>query len=462
LELSSVDRAVVVGGSMAGLLAARVLVDHVQEVVLVERDRFPAQADFRAGVPQSRHLHVLLARGAGILERLFPGLASELAANGAVTFRWPRDVLWLGAAGWGLRFERSLSLISSRRELLEWSVRRRVLASPRLRVLQEHEVTALIPGADGAAVGGVRLRARPHGASQDLTARLVVDASGRQSRAPGWLEAIGYAAPRQTVVNSFLGYATRQYAPPDGFRADWQALFLQPRAPFSTRGGGLFPIDGGRWIVTVAGVGRDYPPIDDDGFLDFARSLRSPILYEAIREARPLTPVVAYRRTENQLRHYEQLEHWPAGFIVLGDAVCAFNPIYGQGMTVAAESAELLDDWLGRRSPAHTFQRRLRRVLDTPWLLATGEDYRYPTTEGGRPSPLVRVLHRYVDRVMAVATVDELVALTFLQVLHLLTPPIALLVPRVLARALRGPRRPLLTTPPTRTPLADTVLVPLR
>src|SRR5262249_14637514 len=160
---------------------------------------------------------------------------------------------------------------------------------------------------------------------------------------------------------SFLGYATRLYAPPAGFQADWQALFLQPSAP-SARGGGLFPIDGRRWIVTVAGVGRDYPPIDDAGFLDFARSLRSPILYEAIRHAQPLTPLVAYRRTENQLRHYEQLERWPEGFVVLGDAVCAFNPIYGQGMTVAAESAELLDDWLRRPAPAHTFQRRLRRV----------------------------------------------------------------------------------------------------
>jgi hypothetical protein len=147
---------------------------------------------------------------------------------------------------------------------------------------------------------------------------------------------------------------------------------------------------------------------------------------------------------------------------VLGDAVCAFNPIYGQGMTAAAESAELLDDWLGRPAPARAFQRRLRRLVDTPWLLATGEDYRYPSTEGGRPSPLVRLLHRYVDRVMAVATVDELVDMAFIQVLHLLAPPTTLFAPRVMARALHGPRRPLLTTPPTRTPLADSVLVPLR
>jgi 2-polyprenyl-6-methoxyphenol hydroxylase-like FAD-dependent oxidoreductase len=365
--------------------------------------------------------------------------------------RWPRDVLWLGAAGWGMRFEEGLTLLSCRRELLEWRVRQRVLGSPRLRVLEAHEVTDLRPTADGLAIRGVGVRARPGGTSQVLDARLVVDASGRDSRAPAWLQTVGYAAPRQTVVNARLGYASRQYAPPAGFRADWRALLLQSRAPSSVRAGALFPIDGERWLVTLAGRGADQPATDDEGFLAFAASLRSPILYQAIRGARPLTPVAGYRRTENQLRHYAELRRWPERFVVLGDAVCAFNPIYGQGMTVAAESAVLLQAWLRHPRPAQRFQRRLQKLIETPWLLATGEDFRYPTTLGARPSPITRLLHRYFDRLLAVATVDQVVATTFLNVIHLLAPPGALFQPRIVARALRGPGRPLLSEPPTRT-----------
>jgi 2-polyprenyl-6-methoxyphenol hydroxylase-like FAD-dependent oxidoreductase len=447
--MPSADRAIVVGGGLAGLLAARVLVDHFGEVLLVERDRFPEQPEFRPGVPQSRHLHVLLARGAQVLEQLLPGVLAEVSAAGGVSFRWPRDVLWLGAAGWGMRFEQGLSLLSCRRELLEWRVRQRVLDSPRLRVLEGREVTGLCASHDGMAVTGVRVRARPSGASQDLGGALVVDASGRDSRAPAWLQALGYSAPRQTVVNARLSYASRQYAPPAGWRADWQALLLQSKAPSAMRAGALFPIDGGRWLVTLAGRGADHPPTDESGFLAFARTLRSPILYAAITSARALTPAAAYRRTENQLRHYAGLRRWPEGLVVLGDAVCAFNPIYGQGMTVAAESALVLETWLRRPSHAHHFQRQLHKLIETPWLLATGEDFRYPTTLGPRPSPITRLLHRYFDRLLAVATVDQVVATTFLHVIHLLAPPGALFQPRIVVRALRGPGRPLLSTPPT-------------
>jgi 2-polyprenyl-6-methoxyphenol hydroxylase-like FAD-dependent oxidoreductase len=459
--MSSDDRAIVIGGSMAGLLAARVLVDHFPEVVLVERDRLPDDAEFRAGVPQSRHLHVLLVRGAQVLEQLFPGIRSDLVGAGAEILSWPRDVLWHGPAGWAHRFELDVSLISSRRELVEWSVRRRVLASERLRLIQEHDVTDLIAAADGRSVRGIRLHSRVDGSVQELDAGLVVDASGRSSRAPEWLQALGYPAPRQTVVNSFLGYASRQYEPPPGFQADWRALFLQPKAPLTTRAAGLFPVEGGRWIVTVAGAGRDYPPTDEEGFMAFARQLRTPILYETIKHARPLTPIAGYRRTENQLRHYDELLRLPEGLVVLGDAACAFNPIYGQGMTVAGESALVLNDWLGRAEPSLAFQRRLARAVATPWLLATGEDYRYPTTEGGQRNLTTRLMHRYIDRLADVALMDPVVSRAFLSVLHLLAPPTVLFQPNILGRALRGPRGERLSMPPTTTPLAESDLAPV-
>jgi 2-polyprenyl-6-methoxyphenol hydroxylase-like FAD-dependent oxidoreductase len=464
--MPTADRAIVIGGSMAGLLAARVLADHFAEVVLVERDRLPVEADFRPGVPQSRHLHVLLRSGAQLLEQFFPGISSDLISAGAEILSWPRDLLWLGPGGWGQRFDLDFSLLCSRRELVEWSVRRRVLRSERLRLVQEHHVTDLIATSDGTAVRGIRLH--PRGAAdtdsgsetrlQELEADLVVDASGRGSRAPEWLQSLGYPAPRQTVVNPFLGYASRQYEPPPGFKTDWRALFLQARAPQTTRSGGLFPIEDGRWIVTVAGIGGDYPPTDDGGFLEFARTLRTPILYEAIRDARPLTPIAGYRRTANQMRHYAELQRWPDRLVVLGDAACALNPLYGQGMSAAPEAALVLDGWLRRGEPPLAFQRRLAKSVTTPWLLATAEDYRYPTTAGGQRNLSTRLMHRYFDQLTQVALIDPVVARAFLGVVHLLAPPTVLFQPRIVARTLRGPRGRRLNTPPTATPLAASVL----
>jgi pimeloyl-ACP methyl ester carboxylesterase/2-polyprenyl-6-methoxyphenol hydroxylase-like FAD-dependent oxidoreductase len=431
-------RAVVIGGSMAGLLAARVLADQFGEVVIVDRDTFPLGPEPRKGVPQSRHLHVLLARGHRILEHLFPGLLDELIAAGAVPLRWPQDMLWLGIRGWAGRSARGLTFISCRRELLEQRVRQRVLDRPGVRTRQGHDAIGLLATTTQSTVRGVRLRARTDQTDLDIEADLVVDASGRGSHAPEWLEAIGFASPRETVINSFLGYASRLYERSEDGDRDWKGLFLQPNAPEGTRAAALLPVDGNRWHATVAGIARDYPPTDEQGFLDFARSLRTPVFYETIRAARPLTPITAYRSTQNQLRHYDRLARWPERFVVIGDAVCCFNPIYGQGMTVAGESAMELQRWLRDGGAAHEFQRRLARTIATPWLLSTGEDFRYPTTEGGRPTPMTRLMHRYLSRVVAKARTDDVVAHHLIHVLQMVAPPTTLFHPEVVARALRG------------------------
>ncbi|MBV9126363.1 MAG: hypothetical protein JO112_23690, partial [Planctomycetes bacterium] len=279
-----------------------------------------------------------------------------------------------------------------------------------------------------------------------LEADLVVDASGRGSRAPQWLKALGYTPPEDTVVNAFLGYASRVYQSPPNPPAEWKTLYLQSKPPVGKRTGLIAPVEGGRWMVTLSGRGGDYPPTDEAGFLDFARSLPSSMLYEAIRQAEPLSPIAGYRATENRLRHFERLARWPEGFVVLGDAACAFNPVYGQGMTTAALGAVTLDQCL-RSQPAgparvhdglaRRFQRQLAAVNVTPWLLATGEDHRYPTTVGGRPSRLTRLQQHYVDQVIRLSTRDPQTRLTFLKVLHLIQSPRALFGPRVLLGLLR-------------------------
>ena len=431
-----------IGGSIAGLLAARVLTNHFVDVVLVDRDTLPADASARKGVPQSTHLHILLVRGADILEQLFPDLLAELTAAGAARIHWPSEVLWLSPRGWGSRTPAGVMLISCTRDLLEHAIRRRVVTNPRVRVLDEHDATGLLTphGSRARHVAGVRVRSRATGDDTELEADLVVDASGRSSRAPEWLALLGYRAPGETVINSFLGYASRIYEKPKGER-DWKALLLQPRPPTGTRAGVLFPVEGGRWHVTLIGVGRDYPPTDEAGFLEFARSLPSPVLAAAVETARPLSRITGYRRTENQLRRYDELPAWPDGFVVLGDAACSFNPAYAQGMSVAGESALVLDRWLGANTPSRDFQVRLRRAIATPWLLATGEDFRYPTTEGGRPSAATRLMHRYLDRILSTATTDDIVADAFIKVLQMIAPPTTLFAPGVLARTLRGPTR---------------------
>lgn len=447
--------ALVIGGSIAGLLAARVLADYFDWVTVVERAQLPEGPAFRKGVPQSRHVHALLARGAEELERLFPGIVADVRAAGGTSIEWPRDVLWLMPAGWCRRFAGGMKLLCSSRDLLEATVRRRLTGCDRVRFLEGYDVTGLVPSQDRTRVVGVELRARDGGstaARQTLGADLVVDASGWGSQTPRWLETLHYPVPTETRIDGLPGYASRCYARPKHLKADWQALYLQARPPASSRLGLLFPIEGDRWLVSLQGMGGDYPPTDEAGFLEFARSLRSPVLYEAIKDAEPLSPIHGYRNIANQWRHYERLARWPESFIVLGDAVCAFNPVYGQGMTMAALAAATLERTLReqrqRRAAgdlaglAQRFQRRLAQTSASAWLLATGEDLRYPTTVGARPDLATRLLHRYVNRVIEVAAVHRGVNKAFLDVLNLLSPPTALFRPGVLLPVLMGAPSP--------------------
>jgi 2-polyprenyl-6-methoxyphenol hydroxylase-like FAD-dependent oxidoreductase len=442
-------RAVVLGGSLAGLFAAAALARHVDRVVLVERDRLPVQPQWRRGVPQARHAHNLMTGGHQAMSRLLPGIRDELVAAGAVSVRMPADMLLLTAGGWMPRFSAPLEMLTSSRELIDAVVLRRVRRDRRIEIHERTEAVELVPAPDGSGVRGVRVRSREPGcgsgwsAVRELPADLVVDATGRTSRAPEWLPALGHPAPEEQVVDARTAYATCVYAPPVGHRADWRCLLLQP-TPDAPRQGIINLIEGGRWMVSLSALGGVRPPTDQEGFLDYARTLRSPLLWQVLRDARPLTPISRSGRTENRRRFFERLPTWPDGYLVLGDAVCALNPSYGQGMSVAAQTAVALDEALAAnrtvRGTAAGLRRVVARAVHPAWQIATNADLAYPWA----PRDLdlrTRVAIRYLYRILAVCPASEAASRVLLDMNQLVSPPTAVFRPRVVAAAVRGPRR---------------------
>jgi 2-polyprenyl-6-methoxyphenol hydroxylase-like FAD-dependent oxidoreductase len=437
------DHAVVLGASMAGLMAARVLADAYGQVTVIDRDQLPEANTHRRGVPHGRHAHALLARGQQALEELFPGLTADLIAQGVPTGDLLADGRWY-VSGHRLRQQHiGLVTLSASRPLLEGYVRARVRELPNLRFLDSCDIVGLAATPDGRRITGARILCRAgDGAREELGADLVVDATGRGSRTPIWLQALGYARPDEEQVRVGLGYATRTYRlPPDALDGD--LAVLDATTPQHPRGGALLRLEGDRWMVTLAGMLGDHPPTDPDGFLDFARSLRFPDIHQTIRDAEPLDDPVAFRFPASVRHRYERLDRFPDGLLVLGDAVCSFNPIYGQGMSVAALEALTLRRHLqqGIQPPPRQVFRELTRVVDVPWDIAVGADLAVPGVQGRRTLK-VRLVNAYIARLHAAAAHDAHLASAFVRVAGLVAPPQTLLRPSIAVRVLRASRQP--------------------
>jgi 2-polyprenyl-6-methoxyphenol hydroxylase-like FAD-dependent oxidoreductase len=434
--------AIVIGASITGLLASRALSEHFSSVTLIERDRFPEGPGFRRGLPQMRHVHVLLKQGERVIDDYFPGLLAELIAGGAYLIDMGGDLRWFNFGNWKTRFRSKVDFFCQSRGFLEWKIRQRVASLDGVRMLDDCDVAGYTLDTSGR-ISGVKIH-RARGIEERLEAELVVDASGRGSRTPQWLDRLGFGIPTETEVGVDVGYASRFYRRPEKTPGDWTGLMIYPKPP-GTRLGVLFPVEDNRWMVTLVGWFGDHPPLDDRGFLEFAASLPVPDLYRAIKDAEPVSPIAGHRFPSNRRRHYERMPRFPEGLVVLGDALCSFNPIYGQGMTTGALGVRLLDDSLqeqrrlgGRGKSGNfsrRFQRKIARLIDSPWLLTTTEDFRNSRTVGRR-AWWTAALCWYTARIHQLTWNDRFAARRFLEVMHLTARPKALFHPYIVFRAL--------------------------
>lgn len=437
-------RALVLGGGIAGLLAARVLAEGHLDVRVLDRDDLARADDHhpRRGVPQGRHIHALLPRGRRILEELFPGLTGQLVDAGAASGDLLGDArLHLGGHRFA-RAEAGLTTISASRPFLEACIRSRVAGLPNVTFGPPTDVLGLVTTPDGQRVRGVRILRRADDSAEELLdAGLVIDATGRGSRTPRWLQQLGYDQPAEDRIAGDLGYATRHYRlDPEVLGGDWGTL--QAPTPALPRGGALARIEGDRWIVTLFGLLGDHPPRDPAGFMEFTRSLTFPDIHRAIRSGEPLDDPITYRFPASARRRYEQLPRFPDGLLPIGDAVCSLNPIYGQGMTVAAHQALALRDHVQRDGTAEPrrWVRRAARIVDGPWDMALGGDLAFPEVAGPRTAKM-RALGTYTARLHAAATQDPALAVAFARVMALVDPPPSLLRPGTAARVLFRGRR---------------------
>jgi 2-polyprenyl-6-methoxyphenol hydroxylase-like FAD-dependent oxidoreductase len=389
--------AIVIGGSMAGLMGAAVLANHFDQVTVFERDRIEDRPVLHKSVPQGNHVHALLLGGQNVMSSLYPGFTEELKKLGAMPYRSGIDVVWYAPGGKG--YNGTLSVREPRdlgfeghvmsRGLLEYLVRRRTVALANVKLETEAAIEGLIY--DNGRVRGVR-RNRAAGA-QAVDADLVLDASGRGSHAPRWLVEMGVPALEETTIGVDFAYTSTKYRKPGHADGVEPLLLFGGPPPEHTRAAGLFEIENHTWHVSLAGRFGDYPPTDETGFLAFAKSLPSPKLHELIKDAERIADITHHRFPTSIWRHYERLRTFPEGFLILGDAICSFNPVYGQGMSSAALQAQALRHALGGRAAqsrgidglAADFFPQAAAAISSPWTLAANFDFAYPQTRGERP-----------------------------------------------------------------------------
>jgi 2-polyprenyl-6-methoxyphenol hydroxylase-like FAD-dependent oxidoreductase len=445
--------AVVVGGSVGGLLAASALASSYARVTVIDRDALPEGVADRRAVPQGRHVHCLLPRGLADIDALLPGLGDELVAAGAPTCDLLRQLRWIVSGVELARAATGLRTILASRALIEGHVRRRVRALPGVALVERCEALELVACCGGRRVTGVRVEL--DGVVRTIEADLVVCATGRSAQLPAWLEGLGFPRPRKQRLAIDVRYASRRLRMPHDALGGDRMVIVGAR-PGHPRGMALFAQEDGGWILTLAGYGAAHrPPADEPGFAEFVRTVAPDDVAAAVLDAEPL-PIVTHGFPASHRWRYDRV---PAGLLAVGDTVCSFNPLYGQGITVAAGHAVALRDSLGvgdHRLMAR-FSAAARPVTDDAWTLTTGADLSLPEVAGHRP-PAVRAVNRYMRRLHAVAEHDPVAAAALAAVVTLDERPSHVLRPGIVTRVMspdRAGRRRARLPRPRRPPAAS-------
>jgi 2-polyprenyl-6-methoxyphenol hydroxylase-like FAD-dependent oxidoreductase len=430
--------ALVIGAGIGGLCAARTLAEHFERVLVLDRDELPETAVPRRGVAQSGHGHVLLVAGQRALGELFPGLMDELVEAGGVRFDPGTDLsLYRFGAIWP-REPSDLRLVTFSRPLLELAIRRRCAAIAGVSIRDRVSAAALV--GSGGRVTGARLDD-----GEVIDTELIIDCTGRGARSDRWLSSLGFATPRVSEVKVSVGYATRFYRRSAGDLTEGAAVFSLPNPPKEKRTGVALPVEDDRWLISLGGWHNDFPH-DQQDFERHARELPHPAIARLLERCQPVNELSVVRYPASRLRHFDELAELPAGYLALGDAICSFNPIYGQGMTCAAMEAVQLGRLLDQAaSPSaqlsQQYYQLAAKIVATPWQFATGGDFSYPETSGDRPRG-IRLKNAYSRQVQLAAMVDPEVRRVFTSVQHLILDPAELIKPamvaRVLSRSVRG------------------------
>ncbi|MFJ9004056.1 FAD-dependent oxidoreductase [Streptomyces canus] len=433
MRTSGYGRAVVIGASLAGLLAARALHETFEEVVVLDRDTLPEGPEPRRGVPQGGHVHGLLTRGMQEMDEMFEGLTAELIDFGAPAFDVQEEMHWWVDGRLLATGSSGMTVLGAGRPLLETAIRRRVAALPNVDIRPEAAVTDLVTTPDGTRVIGVRAIA----AGEEITiddANMVVDASGRGSRTRHWLGRLGYPEVEEQRIETQVTYVTRRYRrAPDQLDGRYGTAIAA--YPGSTRGGFALAQENDAWALSISGSFGAVPPMDDDGMAAWAAEMDCQDVATLLRTSAPLGDPVKMRYPASTRWRYDRMTRFPAGFLVTGDAMCSFNPIYGQGMTVAALEATILGRLLkdGSDDVADQFFTESAAVLDVPWTTVAANDLRFPDAVGDR-SVLDPEPGAYLDRLRAAAVSDPVLATAFLRVTQLMDTPAALFKPEIAAR----------------------------
>jgi 2-polyprenyl-6-methoxyphenol hydroxylase-like FAD-dependent oxidoreductase len=429
------DHAVVLGGSIAGSLAARMLSEAYRTVTLVDRDTLFGENGPRHAIPQGYHIHALLARGQQILDQLFPGFTDELVGLGVPIGDFGTSLSWYFNGRMLKKTPTGLTCLAAGRPLLEARIRGRVDALPNVTYREQTDILGLVTSDDKSRVTGVRVQNRAEGSAEEiLTADLVIDATGRGSRTPVWLEELGYGRVEEEQVGMDLTYTSCDFKGPLPYDPIGDDIALLPVATPSMPRGAIFARMPDRYSLSLTGILGERPPADLEGFLAYARSLPVPEIYKAVRDAEPMADPMTFRFPASIQRHYERMNDLPDGLLVIGDAASVFNPVYGQGMTVAAMETLILGRHLesGQIKPRSYF-RDLAAVIAAPWDMAVGADLAFPGVKGRRTLK-AQIGNAYISRLQSAAVTDEQLTASFLYSAGLVAPPDVLMLPPVAMR----------------------------